>query len=116
MHLATSCALQGTWSAASLLGFPTGSTASTAPTEHSITACTTDGAGAFGTGTVQHASQPRVCYYGASPDTIYDNLGHAEVTQVTLRGSEEEQKEQVLVPRMPQTLLEARDGLCIHSR
>jgi hypothetical protein len=58
-----------------------------------------------------------VCYYGASPDTVYDNLGHAEVTQVILRGSEQQRNEQVLVPRT-WTLFAAGGGLfsCLAER
>jgi hypothetical protein len=47
---------------------------------------------------VQHAAHP-VCYYGGPPAMVYENLGHAEVTQVTLRGSEQQQNEQVLPTR-----------------
>jgi hypothetical protein len=35
-----------------------------------------------------------VCYYYSDPRTIYEKLGHAEVVQVALTQSDEEQQRQ----------------------
>jgi len=41
------------------------------------------------------ASDGRVCYYYAPPETLYERLGHAEVVGVELRGTPEEQRTQL---------------------
>merc|ERR1711988_275284 len=41
------------------------------------------------------ASDGRVCYYYAPPETEYERLGHAEVVGVELRGTPEERAAQL---------------------